>query len=275
MLVLDAALESPQQPPFEQGGDFVDAWHDLVSRSRSCRGRGHAAAPGRSPRSSGWSRTTSPGTMSAAACGSLRKSCRRSPRSPCDMPGTAASHRPFPTARRQLHSVGSKSPPASGAGGYRRGRQPHPETTRPAPGRCLGSQRPPPDAFRPPSVHSISRIGGAKGIPTARNFAAFDPAEDAVGNQRHIRLLLPLDHSIATIMLPFLPEQIEQWPIARLKPYARNARTHSDDQIAKIAASLVEYGWTAPVLVGGRRRDHRRPRPDAGGAAARASTRCR
>ena len=30
MLVLDAALESPQQPPFEQGGDFVDAWHDLV-----------------------------------------------------------------------------------------------------------------------------------------------------------------------------------------------------------------------------------------------------
>ena len=49
--------------------------------------------------------------------------------------------------------------------------------------------------------------------------------------------------------LPFLPEQIEQWPVARLKPYAKNARTHSDDQIAKIAASLVEYGWTAPVMV--------------------------
>ena len=50
-------------------------------------------------------------------------------------------------------------------------------------------------------------------------------------------------------MLRFLPEQIEQWPLARLKPYARNARTHSDDQVAKIAASLVEYGWTAPVMV--------------------------
>ena len=50
-------------------------------------------------------------------------------------------------------------------------------------------------------------------------------------------------------MLCFLPEQIEQWPIARLKPYAKNARTHSDDQVAKIAASLVEYGWTAPVMV--------------------------
>ena len=40
-------------------------------------------------------------------------------------------------------------------------------------------------------------------------------------------------------MLPFLPEQIEQWPIARLKPYAKNARMHSDDQVAKIAASLA------------------------------------
>ena len=79
------------------------------------------------------------------------------------MPGTAASHRPLPTARRQLHSVGSKSPSASGAGGYRRGRQPHPETTRPAPGRCLDSQRPPPDALRPPSVHNISRSWGGEG----------------------------------------------------------------------------------------------------------------
>ncbi len=49
--------------------------------------------------------------------------------------------------------------------------------------------------------------------------------------------------------LRFQPEQIEQWPAARLKPYAKNARTHSDDQVAKIAASLVEYGWTAPVMV--------------------------
>ena len=49
--------------------------------------------------------------------------------------------------------------------------------------------------------------------------------------------------------LRFLPEQIEQWPVARLKPYSRNPRTHSDDQIARMAASLVEYGWTAPILV--------------------------
>ena len=35
MLVLDAALESPQQPPFEQRSDFVDARHGLVGRFRA------------------------------------------------------------------------------------------------------------------------------------------------------------------------------------------------------------------------------------------------
>ena len=49
--------------------------------------------------------------------------------------------------------------------------------------------------------------------------------------------------------LRFCSEQIESWPLARLKPYANNARTHSEDQIAKIAASLVEYGFTAPLLI--------------------------
>jgi DNA modification methylase len=51
------------------------------------------------------------------------------------------------------------------------------------------------------------------------------------------------------LTLRFCPEQIEQWPIARLKPYTRNPRTHSEDQVAKLAASLVEYGWTQPILI--------------------------
>ena len=38
-----------------------------------------------------------------------------------------------------------------------------------------------------------------------------------------------------------------------LVPYARNARTHSDGQVAQIAASIREYGWTNPVLVDGNR----------------------
>jgi DNA modification methylase len=45
--------------------------------------------------------------------------------------------------------------------------------------------------------------------------------------------------------------QVEKWPVDRLLPYARNSRTHSDEQIAQIAASIVEFGWTSPILVSG------------------------
>lgn len=37
-------------------------------------------------------------------------------------------------------------------------------------------------------------------------------------------------------------------PLAWLKPYERNARTHSDSQVAQIAKSMREFGWTMPVL---------------------------
>lgn len=37
--------------------------------------------------------------------------------------------------------------------------------------------------------------------------------------------------------------------IEKLIPYARNARTHSDDQVAQIAGSIREFGWTNPVLI--------------------------
>jgi DNA modification methylase len=40
-------------------------------------------------------------------------------------------------------------------------------------------------------------------------------------------------------------------PVEGLIPYARNARTHSDAQVAQIAASIREFGWTNPVLVDG------------------------
>lgn len=38
-------------------------------------------------------------------------------------------------------------------------------------------------------------------------------------------------------------------PLSKLLPYARNARTHSEDQINKIVASMQEFGWTQPMLV--------------------------
>ena len=49
--------------------------------------------------------------------------------------------------------------------------------------------------------------------------------------------------------LRFQPGSIEPLRIDELRPYARNPRTHSDDQVAKLAASLVEFGWTMPILV--------------------------
>ena len=44
--------------------------------------------------------------------------------------------------------------------------------------------------------------------------------------------------------------QIEMIAVDRLIPYIRNARTHSGDQIAQIAASIAEFGFTNPILVG-------------------------
>jgi len=44
-------------------------------------------------------------------------------------------------------------------------------------------------------------------------------------------------------------DKVEKWKISKLIPYARNARTHSDEQVGQIAASIKEWGWTTPVLV--------------------------
>ena len=43
---------------------------------------------------------------------------------------------------------------------------------------------------------------------------------------------------------------IEHWPLERLIPHARNARTHSEEQVAQIAGSIAEFGFVNPVLVG-------------------------
>jgi DNA modification methylase len=44
-------------------------------------------------------------------------------------------------------------------------------------------------------------------------------------------------------------DKVERWAVDRLIPYARNARTHDEAQVAQIAASIREWGWTSPVLV--------------------------
>ncbi|MEW8420109.1 MAG: site-specific DNA-methyltransferase [Candidatus Thiodiazotropha endolucinida] len=47
-----------------------------------------------------------------------------------------------------------------------------------------------------------------------------------------------------------LIESVEHWPLQRLIPYARNARTHEEDQVSQIAGSIAEFGFVNPILVG-------------------------
>ena len=44
-------------------------------------------------------------------------------------------------------------------------------------------------------------------------------------------------------------DKVERVPLSELVPYARNARTHSDEQIAQLQASMREWGWTVPILI--------------------------
>ena len=45
--------------------------------------------------------------------------------------------------------------------------------------------------------------------------------------------------------------QIQEVEVSKLIPYAKNSRTHDDAQIAQLAASITEFGWTNPILVDG------------------------
>src|SRR3984893_11711408 len=46
-----------------------------------------------------------------------------------------------------------------------------------------------------------------------------------------------------------MAKHIEHWPLEKLIPYPRNPRTHSDAQVAQIAASIATFGFNNPILV--------------------------
>ena len=50
-------------------------------------------------------------------------------------------------------------------------------------------------------------------------------------------------------MNPTIPERLERLPLEKLIPYANNSRTHSEEQVAQIAASIREFGFTNPILI--------------------------
>lgn len=45
--------------------------------------------------------------------------------------------------------------------------------------------------------------------------------------------------------------KVEYRPLESLIPYTRNARTHTDEQVAQLAGSIREFGWTNPILIDG------------------------
>src|ERR1700682_3760950 len=64
----------------------------------------------------------------------------------------------------------------------------------------------------------------------------------------------PIYHAIYLFLRGPMPDlwpadKVERRPIAELIPAARNARTHSEEQVVQIAASIKEWGWTVPVLI--------------------------
>lgn len=52
-----------------------------------------------------------------------------------------------------------------------------------------------------------------------------------------------------TRLSPAMANRIEMWPIDKLVPYERNARTHSPEQVSQLAASIAEFGFISPMLV--------------------------
>jgi len=48
-----------------------------------------------------------------------------------------------------------------------------------------------------------------------------------------------------------MAKRIELWPVERLRPYGKNARTHSAEQVQQLAASIHQFGFTNPILVDG------------------------
>lgn len=49
---------------------------------------------------------------------------------------------------------------------------------------------------------------------------------------------------------PIIIEHIEHWTLERLVPFAGNPRTHTREQVEQIAASIAEFGFVNPILVG-------------------------
>src|SRR3984893_10897907 len=61
-------------------------------------------------------------------------------------------------------------------------------------------------------------------------------------------LLTQLEPAGARPARPWPADRVERWPIEQLRPYANNCRLHTEADLDKIAAAILKWGWTMPVL---------------------------
>ena len=78
------------------------------------------------------------------------------------------------------------------------------------------------------------------------------PRTWAAGDRGAVKFLLPQKNQTGKFSNAMnIDIKVERWPIDRLIPRVNNPRDHSREQIANIAASMKEFGWTNPILVDG------------------------
>jgi DNA modification methylase len=62
-------------------------------------------------------------------------------------------------------------------------------------------------------------------------------------------LIIGFEKFMNIALVANMARRIELWSIDKLKPYDRNSRTHSAEQVEQIASSMIEFGFTQPILV--------------------------
>jgi hypothetical protein len=83
-----------------------------------------------------------------------------------------------------------------------------------------------------------------------RTFRAMMMQQSPAANTSPVSARAPARERFAGNQRPWPADKVERRAIDRLIPYAKNARTHTDAQVAAIAASIREWGWTASRLKG-------------------------
>src|SRR6202030_3901512 len=101
----------------------------------------------------------------------------------------------------------------------------------------------------PQHFHRLARPRAREAAGNQRPWPADKVERWAIDRLRqHIhRLPRPPARAAGRNQRPWPADKVERWSIDRLIPYANNARTHTDAQVAAIAASIKEWGWTRPA----------------------------